>query len=122
MALHRCVLSACGRLWYPLAMSLDLDALLSASARRGASDLLLVAGTAPAIRLHGDLTPAEGADGALGRDDVPNLLASVIPERRTASSVTCAISSLLIGMVSQMAWAESYRRSRCSASRKIFPP
>lgn len=69
-------------LWYPLPMSQDLHSLLSEAVRRGASDLLLVAGTAPALRVHGDLTPADGARPALGRTDVPALLAAVMPERQ----------------------------------------
>src|SRR5436309_8802268 len=55
-------------------MSIDLDALLSDAVSRGASDLHLVPGAPPTIRLHGDLG-ASGKDlGAIGPDDAAEIL------------------------------------------------
>jgi len=49
-------------------MSLALDTLLKDATERGASDLLLVPGARPTIRVHGDLTPADEKD-LVGSED-----------------------------------------------------
>ncbi|MGH9867290.1 MAG: type IV pilus twitching motility protein PilT [Candidatus Polarisedimenticolia bacterium] len=55
-------------------MPLDLDHLLHEAVRRGASDLLLVPGSPPVVRLHGELVTLEGAP-PVGHDDVTDMLA-----------------------------------------------
>src|SRR3954470_6714688 len=50
----------------------SLDQLLHAAAGRGASDVLLIAGAPPMLRVTGNLTPAAGA--ALEADDVRNFV------------------------------------------------
>jgi twitching motility protein PilT len=54
-------------------MPFSLDHLLQEAVRRGASDLLLVPGSPPVIRLHGELQALEGLS-AIGHDDVTDML------------------------------------------------
>jgi twitching motility protein PilT len=55
-------------------MSFDLDNLLTDAVARGASDLLLVPGAPPSVRLHGDLTAAGKDLGPLDSEDAAELL------------------------------------------------
>src|SRR5258706_15983101 len=57
-----------------------LDQLLAHAARRGASDLLLIAGSPVALRVDGKLTPAAGP--ALGADDTRNLLLPLLTPKQ----------------------------------------
>src|SRR5258708_4236939 len=57
-----------------------LDQLLAHAARRGASDLLLIAGAPVALRVDGKLTPAAGP--ALGADDTRNLLLPLLTTKQ----------------------------------------
>ena len=60
-------------------MPFDFDALLSSAADSGASDLLLVPGAAPTIRLHGDLSPAGKDLGVVEVDDALEVLRPYLP-------------------------------------------
>jgi twitching motility protein PilT len=55
-------------------MSFELDSLLAEAVNRGASDLLLVPGAPPTIRLHGDLTPLGERFAALGTTDAADMM------------------------------------------------
>src|SRR2546422_11226997 len=57
-----------------------LDQLLAHAARRGASDLLLIAGAPVALRVDGKLTPAAGP--VLGADDTRNLLLPLLTPKQ----------------------------------------
>ncbi len=61
-----------------------LAALLAETVRRGGTDLLLVAGAAPVLRLHGSLEPVSAAaDEPFGPVEAYDLLSSSLsPERR----------------------------------------
>ncbi|MCP5120089.1 MAG: Flp pilus assembly complex ATPase component, partial [bacterium] len=50
----------------------SLEQLLAVAAKRGASDLLLIAGNGPVMRIHGELTRTAG--GELSAEDVRNLV------------------------------------------------
>jgi twitching motility protein PilT len=54
-------------------MPIDLDHLLELAAGKGASDLLLVPGSVPVVRVHGELQPLEGL-AAVGHDDATDAL------------------------------------------------
>jgi len=54
-------------------MSLDLDALLHAATARDASDLLVVPGAKPTLRVHGELQPLE-EHRQVGPDDATDML------------------------------------------------
>ncbi len=56
-------------------MPLDLDALLRDAVARGASDLLLVPGSPPAARLHGDLTAIDECAPPVQPQDASDALA-----------------------------------------------
>ena len=57
--------------------------LLRETARRGGTDLLLVPGAPPTIRLHGRLEPARAGEGPLGPNDALDFLGpSLSPDRR----------------------------------------
>ena len=56
----------------PSDSSLSLDALLTHAIRRGASDILLIAGTPVTLRVGGALSPASGQ--ALGAEDTRQIL------------------------------------------------
>ncbi len=64
----------------PAAASTSLDQLLALAARQNASDVLLVAGSPVALRVHGALTPAAGPP--LGSDDVRSLLLPLLDPAR----------------------------------------
>ena len=71
--------------WSPAEVDLPpaLLALLRETSRRGGTDLLLVPGAPPTIRVHGRLEPAKAGEGPLGPSDAFDLLAtSLSPERR----------------------------------------
>ena len=55
-------------------MSFDLVTLLADAERRGASDLVLVPGALPMVRLHGDLTASATPGSALGAEDALAML------------------------------------------------
>src|SRR5438132_14383886 len=57
-----------------------LDHLLSYATRRGASDLLLIAGAPVMLRVNGSLTPVSGP--ALSADDARNLLLAVLGSKQ----------------------------------------
>jgi twitching motility protein PilT len=54
-------------------MPMDLDHLLEMAVRQGASDLLLVPGSPPVLRVHGELRPVDGV-AAVGHDDATDML------------------------------------------------
>jgi twitching motility protein PilT len=60
--------------------SASLDQLLSLAARQNASDLILIAGSAVALRINGALTPAAGPP--LLADDLRELLLPLLDSRR----------------------------------------
>ncbi|HEY3176380.1 MAG TPA: PilT/PilU family type 4a pilus ATPase [Candidatus Polarisedimenticolia bacterium] len=64
-------------------MPFDLDALLGDAERRGASDLLLVPGAPPTIRLHGDLMAAGPGTDLLGPDDASDMLSVFLPPQHS---------------------------------------
>ncbi|HET9482261.1 MAG TPA: PilT/PilU family type 4a pilus ATPase [Candidatus Polarisedimenticolia bacterium] len=55
-------------------MPFDLDALLEEATSRGASDLLLVPGARPTIRIHGDLTPVDPEAARVDTQDAADML------------------------------------------------
>ncbi|HUP48950.1 MAG TPA: PilT/PilU family type 4a pilus ATPase [Thermoanaerobaculia bacterium] len=57
----------------------DLEALLAETARRGASDLLIVAGSPPVFRVDGVLTRADAAP--LSNDEIHSLVAPLVTGR-----------------------------------------
>jgi twitching motility protein PilT len=59
----------------------SLDSLLSYAVRRGASDILLIAGSPVTLRIGGALSP--GAGPALGADDPRNLLLPLLTPAQT---------------------------------------
>ncbi len=60
----------------PEASEATLDPLLVQAARRGASDLVLIAGAPPAFRVHGVLAPFAGSP--LTADDTRSLLSPLL--------------------------------------------
>jgi len=54
-------------------MSFDLDVLLHEATARGSSDLLIVPGACPTLRVHGELVPLEG-HRTIGMDDATDML------------------------------------------------
>jgi twitching motility protein PilT len=54
----------------------SLDQLLATAVRRGASDLLLIAGCAVTLRIHGTLTPEPGP--AVSAEDIRSLLSPLL--------------------------------------------
>src|SRR6202167_6786724 len=60
--------------------SLSIDRLLALAAQRGASDIVLVAGSAIALRVKGSLTPAAGK--ALSAEEIGSLLLPLLPARQ----------------------------------------
>ena len=50
----------------------SLEQLLALAAKRGASDLLIIAGNAPVMRIQGELAPAVGQE--LSAEDIRNLV------------------------------------------------
>lgn len=60
---------------------MQLSEMLKQLVERNGSDLHLVAGSTPTLRIAGNLTPIDGA-GAIGRVDVRDLLASYLSERQ----------------------------------------
>jgi len=61
-------------------MARDVQALMAEMYRRGASDLVLTAGTPPQMRLHGLLTPSNPTP--LTADDTREMAASLMNERQ----------------------------------------
>lgn len=59
-------------------MSFNLDELLSDAVSRGASDLLLVPGAPPTMRLHGELAAVGKEPALIGVDDAAELLRSFL--------------------------------------------
>jgi len=83
-------------------MSFELVTLLADAERRGASDLLLVPGALPMLRLHGDLTPSPIPGSALGIEDaagmlLPYLPASLAAEFRAGNAVDFCFEQQGIG-------------------------
>jgi twitching motility protein PilT len=60
--------------------SLSIDRLLALAAQRGASDIVLVAGSAIALRVKGSLTPAAGKP--LSSEDIRGLLLPLLTARQ----------------------------------------
>ena len=83
-------------------MPFDLSALLADAERRGASDLLLVPGALPMVRLHGDLTPSAIPGNPLGAEDagvmlLPFLSPALAVEFRAGSAVDFCFEKQGIG-------------------------
>src|SRR3954467_13405995 len=64
-----------------------VDGLLEALWNAGGTDLLLTAGTAPQIRVHGDLYPVEGTR-PLTADDTESMVAEVLSPAQSAAFAT----------------------------------
>jgi twitching motility protein PilT len=99
----------------------SLDRLLTAAAQRNASDIILVAGSAIALRINGTLTPAAGAP--ISADDVRKLLLPLLTshqsdELQSRKSVDFCFSRPEIGRFRANV---HYQRATLAAAIRLLP-
>ena len=100
---------------------MSIDRLLAAAVRRNASDILLVAGSAVALRVNGTLTPAEAASMPAEhlRDLLLPLLAShQLEELRARKSVDFCFSR---GSIGRFRANVHYQRGTLAAAIRLLP-
>jgi twitching motility protein PilT len=100
-----------------------LDPLLERAVRDGASDILLITGTAPFLRLHGRLRAVPGA-APLADDDVRGMVLPVMNQNdytvlQRERSVDLAFSS---GTGHRFRLNVHYQRGTLAASIRLLPP
>ncbi|MFN7990042.1 MAG: PilT/PilU family type 4a pilus ATPase [Thermoanaerobaculia bacterium] len=101
-----------------------LAALLAETVRRGGTDLLLVPGSAPVLRLHGALEPVAGAGGApLGPSEAFDLLSpSLSSDRRRRYASEGAVDlSVRIGALGRFRVNLHRTRRGTAAAIRVLP-
>ncbi len=98
-----------------------LDALLRLMAERHASDLLLLAGEPPALRVHGQIVRVESAP--LDGDDIESLVLDQLPAhaQRQFREAGIADASLRVGGVGRFRVNLHRERSRAAAAIRLLP-
>ncbi len=101
-----------------------LGALLAETVRRGGTDLLLVPGSVPVLRLHGSLEPvASGGSGRLGPSEAMDLLApSLSAERRRRFAAEGAVDlSVRVGALGRFRVNLHRTRRGTAAAIRVLP-
>jgi twitching motility protein PilT len=98
-----------------------LEPLLRLMAERQASDLLLLAGEAPALRVNGQITRMQGA--ALDGDDIESLVISALPPhaQRQFRETGIADASVRLSGVGRFRVNLHRERSRAAAAIRMLP-
>src|ERR1700733_10758707 len=102
--------------------SLSIDRLLTLAGQRGASDIVLVAGSAVALRVKGSLTPAAGKP--LSSEDIRGLLLPLLTARQAEElerkkSVDFCFAR---GQIGRFRANFHYQRGTLAASIRLLPP
>ena len=104
-------------------MAPRLAALLTETVRRGGTDLLLVPGAAPVLRLHGALEPVGAGAGPLGAPEAYDLLSpSLSAERRRKYAAEGAVDlSLRLGPLGRFRVNLHRTRRGAAAAIRVLP-
>jgi twitching motility protein PilT len=101
--------------------SSSIDRLLTLAAQRGASDIVLVAGSAIALRVKGSLTPAAGK--ALSAEEIRNLLLPLLTARQAEEleGNRSLDFSFARGQIGRFRANFHYQRGTLAASIRLLP-
>src|SRR3989442_1552611 len=99
----------------------SLDQLLSFAARQNASDLLVVSGSAVALRVNGNLSPASGP--SLGPEEVRHLLLPLLePERYEELQKSKSVDFCFVrDPIGRFRANIHYQRGALAASIRLLP-
>jgi twitching motility protein PilT len=100
-----------------------LAALLSETVRRGGTDLLLVPGAPPVVRLHGRLAPLVSSDGPLGSGEVLDMLAPSLGADRRRRFVESGAVDLSVRVAGLGRFRVNLHRTRSgiAAALRVLP-
>lgn len=101
--------------------SSNVEDWLAEVVRRKGSDLLLVAGSAPVVRLEGRLSPI--TDGMLDGDEIAGLIVPLLPPHaaRQFQSMGIADASLRIPSLGRFRVNLHHERGRAAAAIRVLP-